>query len=194
MRASKRFEGKIFMKSFYKIGLLFVLLASFANVFAQQSRREKGIELYNKGEYKKAAETLLKAADSGGGDRDLWLFAGMAFARADKKDDALAAFKKASDAFVLEKSADDAELKIISKPVARYTDTARQNGVQGTIKVAVEFLETGEIGFVYPLNTLPDGLTENTVEAIRKVKFEPAKKGGKAVTAVRFLSYTFTIY
>lgn len=81
------------MKTFYTITLFFVLLLSVTGVFAQQTEGEQGIELYKKGDYQKAADILLKAA---GDDHDLWLFAGMAFARTDKKEEARHAFKKAA--------------------------------------------------------------------------------------------------
>jgi hypothetical protein len=45
-----------------------------------------------------------------------------------------------------------------------------------------------------PIVSLPGGLTENTVEAARRIKFEPARKRDEAVTAVKILSYGFTVY
>lgn len=182
------------MKTFYKIALFFVLLVSACNVFAQENEGQKGIELYNQGDYQKAAGILQKAAEAAGTDRDLWLFAGMALARADKKDEARQAFKKAGEIAVKAKTDDETEVKVISKPRAKYTDQARRNNVQGTVTLAVEFLSNGKIGFVFPLKTLPDGLTEKCVEATRGVEFKPAKKGDKAVTKIRTLSYSFTIY
>jgi TonB family protein len=86
------------------------------------------------------------------------------------------------------------KLKIISKPVPAYTQAARDSDVSGTIYLRVEFLASGAIGKVSPLNSLPYGLTEQAVNAARKIKFEPQTIGGVAVTIVKAVEYSFTIY
>ncbi len=96
----------------------------------------------------------------------------------------------------LEKTANknNTALKIISKPRASYTDEARMNQVQGTVKIAVEFGADGEIKFILPFRTLPYGITEGCVEAVKKIKFEPATENGKSVSSISIISYSFTIY
>jgi TonB family protein len=85
-------------------------------------------------------------------------------------------------------------VKIISKPSARYTDAARQNQVQGTVKLRVQFLANGRIGIISPINGLGYGLTEQAMAAARGIKFEPAMRNGKPYTVVRIIEYSFTIY
>ncbi len=85
-------------------------------------------------------------------------------------------------------------LKITSKPRVAYTETARMNLVQGTVKIAVEFGADGEIKFILPFRTLPYGITEGCVEAVKKIKFEPATENGKSVSSISIISYSFTIY
>lgn len=86
------------------------------------------------------------------------------------------------------------KLKIISSPKANYTESARNNQTQGTVTLQVTFLANGEIGDIAPVNSLPDGLTEQAVEAAKTLKFEPAMKDGKVVTVVKQVQYTFTLY
>lgn len=182
------------MKRLYQINLFFVLLFSAVGVFGQQSEREKGIELYNQGDYAKAIEVLSKAAEALSADADLWLYVGMAEAKSGREGNAAKAFKKAEKLSAKTTSGTDTELKITRRVMARYTDEARRNYIQGRIKVAVEFLANGEIGLVIPFQTLPYGLEENTVEAVKKTEFEPAKKDGKPVTVIKIIYQQFTIY
>ncbi len=88
----------------------------------------------------------------------------------------------------------DKPLKIISKPAVGYTEAARRNKVEGNIKVAVEFGADGKIGFVFPFQDLPDGLTANVVNAAKSIKFESAVTNGKPVTTVSVIEYSFSIF
>lgn len=85
-------------------------------------------------------------------------------------------------------------LKILSKPKAVYTDQARRNQVQGTVKLRVVFLANGTIGSVFALNGLTDGLTEQAMTAAREIKFEPQKVSGQPISVVKTLEYSFTLY
>jgi hypothetical protein len=64
----------------------------------------------------------------------------------------------------------------------------------GIVKIAVEFGANGEIGFVFPYQTLPDRLTESVINATKSIKFSPAEKDGKPVTIIRILEYSFSVY
>ncbi len=85
-------------------------------------------------------------------------------------------------------------IKIISKPRPYYTDLARQNNVQGNVKLRVAFLASGEIGSISPIGELPSGLTEQAIIAAKLIKFEPALKLGKVITVTKIVQYDFTIY
>lgn len=85
-------------------------------------------------------------------------------------------------------------LQIKSKPRAFYTETARQNNVQGTVILKVTFLANGTVGDIFSVSGLPDGLTEQAIEAAKKIKFEPMKVNGQAKTATKTVQYSFTIY
>jgi len=187
------------MKKLYNTALFFVLLFSASVVFAQEevvSEREKGFEFYDKGEYQKAVETLQKVVQINKKDRKAWLYLGMSQFKSPGKSKPAKAFKaadKISDEET-EASENQTKVKIISKPRASYTDEARQNQTQGTVKLAIEFGADGTIKTVFAFQTLPYGLTENCLQAVKGIKFDPATKDGKPYTTIKIVSYSFTIY
>jgi TonB family protein len=85
-------------------------------------------------------------------------------------------------------------MKIVSKPRANYTDTARQNQVQGTVTLRVTFLANGQIGSISPVSGLPYGLTEQAIAAARSIRFEPQMVNGNPVAVTKQVQYSFTIY
>ena len=90
--------------------------------------------------------------------------------------------------------ANNSPLRILSKPRANYTDFARSFSIQGRVTLKVVFLSTGEIGNIEPVKRLPFGLTENAVQAARKMRFEPMKKDGSPANIIKQVQYSFTIY
>lgn len=85
-------------------------------------------------------------------------------------------------------------VKIISKPKATYTDAARTNGVQGSVRLKITLLASGQIGSITPVTRLPHGLTEQAIAAARQIRFEPAKVNGVAVSKIVTFDYGFNIY
>lgn len=85
-------------------------------------------------------------------------------------------------------------LKILSKRPPAYTDAARQSGIEGTIRMAVFFSESGRVTHTLILKGLGGGLNENAVKAARQIKFEPAKKDGKPISQIKIVEYSFDIY
>jgi len=41
---------------------------------------------------------------------------------------------------------------------------------------------------------LPYGLTEQAIAAAKSIRFEPAKKDGVAITKIKQIDYSFTLY
>jgi tetratricopeptide (TPR) repeat protein len=173
--------------------LLFVLSSMFSLTALGQADRDNGIHLYAQGKYVESAAVLKTVIDSDKKDRLAWMFLGASLLRADEKKEALAAFKKGN--LNMKDSVDfyEKQLEIKYKPRATYTHLARQNLTTGAVKIAVEFLANGSIGFVYPVEQLPDGLTQNCIQAAHAIKFKPAEKNGIAVTTIRMVEYTFEI-
>jgi TonB family protein len=85
-------------------------------------------------------------------------------------------------------------LKILSKPQAKYNDAGRTNGVQGSVRLKVTLLASGQVGSITPVTRLPHGLTEQAIAAARLIKFEPAKQNGIPISKTVTIDYTFSIY
>lgn len=85
-------------------------------------------------------------------------------------------------------------LKILSHPKPGYTDSARTKGRHGTVALAVLFAANGRIEGTLLLNRLGYGLDEQAMSAARRIKFEPKMVGGKPVSVVKMVEYSFAIY
>ena len=85
-------------------------------------------------------------------------------------------------------------LKILKKTPAAYTNNARTNGIEGTIRIAVFFSESGRVTHTLILKGLGGGLNENAVKAAQQIKFEPATKDGKPFSQIKIVEYSFDIY
>ena len=92
------------------------------------------------------------------------------------------------------KSSQKADVRILSRVNAQFTDWARFYQIQGRIRIRITFLANGILGAVVPLNGLPCGLTGAALEAARQIKFTPAAKDGQSYTASKVVEYSFAIY
>ena len=88
----------------------------------------------------------------------------------------------------------DAPLKILAKPRATYTELARQNETEGTVRLKVTLLASGDIGSITAITELPNGLTEQAIAAARQIQFEPTRVNGVPVSKVVTIDYSFEIY
>jgi outer membrane biosynthesis protein TonB len=84
---------------------------------------------------------------------------------------------------------------IVSKPKAQYTVEAREQNIEGSVILKVQFLASGRIGAIMPIRTLPLGLTDSAIEAAKRIEFTPEKDTkGRAIAVVRTVEYPFEIY
>src|SRR5215470_7170341 len=84
---------------------------------------------------------------------------------------------------------------ILYREKAKYTEEARQNKVQGTVTLQVVFNLNGSITDIKVIRGLPNGLTETSIEAAQKIRFQPAvDKNGKPVSVRATLEYNFALY
>jgi TonB family protein len=83
---------------------------------------------------------------------------------------------------------------ILHREKAVYTDAARNAGVQGTVALMVVFADDGIIKHIMVIQGLSHGLTEQAVEAARKIRFTPAMRDGKPVSVIGSLEFTFNLY
>jgi TonB family protein len=84
--------------------------------------------------------------------------------------------------------------RILDKPKASYSDEARVNSVQGTVRLKVTLLASGQVGSIVPVTRLPHGLTERAIAAARQIKFEPKMVNGNRVPTTVTFEYSFTMY
>ena len=85
-------------------------------------------------------------------------------------------------------------LQITSKPIAKYTDQARKNCIEGKVYLKITFFSSGKVGNFKVINGLADGLSEQAIEAAKLIKFEPAMMRGKPINVTKTVQYNFTIY
>jgi tetratricopeptide (TPR) repeat protein len=83
------------------------------------------------------------------------------------------------------------QLKLIKNPIPQYTPLAQKNRFRGIIGLRVLFLANGKIGVALPVNRLPFGLTQTSIDAAYKIKFDPAKVGEKAISVWAIVNYGF---
>lgn len=84
-------------------------------------------------------------------------------------------------------------LLLLEKPYPRYSDAARNDNVQGTVVLHVQFKADGTIGNIWVVQG-PVALQWSAVDAAKAIKFLPAEVDGKPVDVVREMEYSFTIY
>jgi len=94
---------------------------------------------------------------------------------------------------------DDDVTAVDTKPIAlnlprpNYTEEARKNKIQGTVRARVLVSSDGMVKQVTILRGLPDGLNEEAIRAAFQMRFRPATKGGRAVAFWTTLEVDFNI-
>lgn len=88
----------------------------------------------------------------------------------------------------------DRKVRLGMKPEPQYTEIARQRSITGTVVLKCIFSRNGSVVNIVTVSGLPDGLTENAVNAARKIKFIPAIKNGKYVSMWMQLEYNFNLF
>ncbi len=82
---------------------------------------------------------------------------------------------------------------ILYREKAKYTDEARDNGVQGVVLLQIVFHVNGTITDIKIIRGLPHGLNEKAIEATRRIRFKPAMKDGKPVSVRGTVEFTFNL-
>ena len=76
-----------------------------------------------------------------------------------------------------------------------YTESAKQEGIQGSVMLEVVVKDDGSVGDVKVTKSLDTkhGLDEQAVKAIKQWRFKPGTKDGKAVAVLVEVEMTFTL-
>jgi TonB family protein len=83
---------------------------------------------------------------------------------------------------------------ILYREKAKYTEDARQHKVEGTVVLTVVFGADGRIQDIRTVRGLSYGLTETSIEAAQKIRFQPAVQYGKPVSVRATLEFSFALY
>ncbi len=88
----------------------------------------------------------------------------------------------------------DRKIMIFMRPEPSYTEEARQKKIVGTVIIKAVASANGSMVNIEVKQGLPAGLTEQAIEALKKMKFIPAAKNGKLVSTWLQLEYNFNLY
>jgi TonB family protein len=75
----------------------------------------------------------------------------------------------------------DSKPRLLNNPRPLYTEEARKNKVQGSVKVRLQVGADGLVKEVAVISPLPFGLTEQAIQAAYQMRFTPAMKDGRAI-------------
>lgn len=75
-------------------------------------------------------------------------------------------------------------LAVVERQYAKYTERARREGTEGRILIRAMIDVQGRVVDTEVLHGLPNGLTEEALEALRKSTFRPATLNGEPVAAL----------
>jgi TonB family protein len=81
----------------------------------------------------------------------------------------------------------------LNLPRPNYTEEARKNKIQGTVRARVLVSSTGMVKQVTIVRGLSDGLNEEAIRAAFQIRFRPATRGGRAVASWTTLEVDFNI-
>jgi TonB family protein len=185
----------------HKILLSFIFVILFCSISFAQTEANKGIELFNKGDYKASIEELNRVVEKDAQNFEAFYYLGFSSMRLRKNKDAKKYFEKSlsinPDYFESDSSIKDAQitpLKILSRPKVSYSDSARTRGITGSVNLLVEFSADGKIGNILVMQSLENGLDQNAIKAAKNIKFEPQKQNGTPISVVKVIEFSFLIY
>ena len=86
----------------------------------------------------------------------------------------------------------DSPLRIGEQPKPALPADFGTLDAQGTVRLKVEFLASGEIGKIIPVTNMPGtNLTGLAIEAAKRIGFEPEIKGGQPVSVFMTVDYIY---
>ena len=84
-------------------------------------------------------------------------------------------------------------LEVLSKPPVRYTQEAKQLGVQGDVVLRVTFMADGQVVVEHVVRGLGHGLDQEATREAQQIKFKPATRNGHAVDLTTDIVITFQL-
>jgi TonB family protein len=86
------------------------------------------------------------------------------------------------------------KVKLLSKPEPTYTQAARNEQIVGTVVLKCVFAGDGTVKHILVVQSLPNGLTQQSIAAAKKIRFIPATRNGQPVSMWMQLEYNFNLY
>jgi len=83
--------------------------------------------------------------------------------------------------------------QILGRPTPGYTDEARRNQIEGSVRVSVLLKADGAVSDIKVARGLGYGLDEKAIEAARQLRFVPAQKDGHAVSVRLSVEFKFSL-
>lgn len=83
---------------------------------------------------------------------------------------------------------------VTGKPEPGFTKGARKFNVTGMVRLRAILHHSGEMRNIIVVKPLPHGLTEEALDAARRIRFKPAQKDGRLVSQYVILEYNFNVY
>ncbi|MDD3102816.1 MAG: TonB family protein [Candidatus Cloacimonetes bacterium] len=74
-----------------------------------------------------------------------------------------------------------------------YPKKAKKNLIQGTVVLEVQVLKDGSVGNINVKRSVPGGLDQAAIEAVKKVRFCPGKRNGKPVIELMMIPIEFRL-
>src|SRR5437763_2566513 len=79
------------------------------------------------------------------------------------------------------------------KPEPSFGEKARKRQTNGIVLMRVVLKASGDVRVLNVLKRLPNGLTEQALEAAARIRFKPAQLAGKPVSETILLQYNFNL-
>ena len=74
-----------------------------------------------------------------------------------------------------------------------YTEEARRQAIEGRVLLEIVVRKDGSVDNVRVLRSLPAGLDQKAIEAVRQWRFSPAHRNGEPVDVVAQVNVDFTL-
>lgn len=81
--------------------------------------------------------------------------------------------------------------RVLEAPEAIYTDAARTARIEDDVRLRLILASDGSVRNIFPIKSLPYGLTESAMAAASQIKFRPAIKGGQPASQFATFVYEF---
>jgi TonB family protein len=84
-------------------------------------------------------------------------------------------------------------VEIVEKPEPSYTEEGRKHGVEGEVRLEVQFTADGHVRVLRVLQRLGFGLDEQALHCAEHIRFKPATHGGQPIDSIAVVHIVFEL-